>query len=320
MHDSHQESFNNLFGRIVGKRKPTESVRIMKLLRSQLVPERPIIPCIASDYCEAGTRDLNGETTVHWSCRSGEVHRLAKLIEDGCNLNTRNKKGETPLHIACFSGSRECCKLLLKFGADVDILDDDKWGAIHWAVEQNHLECVKALVVHNCNFNLRLPSAGKTPLDLAVQGDASAKRMMDLLMKQEQDGEMVPKATKTVNRALARFVPKSKRDAKVDDQKKIASIKAPPAFRHLKAARLAARGRKEHLSMAKFLVESIHRKSFRETAEIKTLIQQPGYAAMVFFLRSCGAGTMAEAVSKEQAVKRAYASLLADDKVPKHAR
>ncbi len=291
-----------MFGQIVGRPRARKSVRIHKLLNSTFEPERPIIRSVSSDFCERDSVDLNGETMVHWCCRSGEVQRLQTLLGEGFGLQTKNKKGETPLHVACFGGNAPCCQVLATKGANVNDTDTDGWGALHWAVEQNNHECVKTLITHRADIDLRLHS-GKTPLDLAVSADEQAKQMMALLQEQEAAGTVSLKNNQTVNKALTKFLrrmskgqsssQKNLTGALADDQHILLTQNAPK-WRHLKAAAAERRGSKPKINMKALLNEAIHRKSFQDTDAIKRLVQGGGHAAMVYLLRSCDAGTQSE--------------------------
>ena len=125
MHDKHRQSFDHMFGRIVGRPRTRTSVRIHKLLNSVFEPDRPIIRFPSSDFCEKDSVDGNGETVVHWSCRTGEVERLQQYLADGFCLRKKNKKGESPLHVASFAGNSQCCQILAMKGADVNDIDEE---------------------------------------------------------------------------------------------------------------------------------------------------------------------------------------------------
>ena len=301
MHDKHRQSFNNMFGQIIGRPRTRKSVSIHKLLNSTFEPERPIIRSVSSDFCERDSVDFNGETMVHWCCRSGEVQRLQTLLGEGFGLQTKNKKGETPLHVACFAGNAPCCQVLAMKGADVNATDADGWGALHWAVEQNNHECAKMLITHRADLDLRLRS-GKTPLDLAVSADTEGKKMMALLQEQEAAGKVSLIKNQIVNKALTKFLRRksksqsaSQKDA-IGEDKHILLVQNAPKWRHLKAAAAERRGRKPRINMKTLLNEAIQCKSFQDSDAIKHLMQGGGHAAMVYFLRSCDAGTQAEVV------------------------
>lgn len=207
MSDKMPESFNRMFGQIKGKPHVRMCVRTHTLLTSTFHTERPVMPSVIgrSDFCEVDAHDENGESTVHWCCRSDDLDRLELLIRDGYSLHKTNKKGETPLHVASFAGAVACCQALIAHGVQVNVVDADGWAPLHWAVERNNLECVRELMNHNADINLRLPTE-RTPLDLAVKSDAEAAQMMELLVKQEQEGSMEHQNVKIVNKALGKFL------------------------------------------------------------------------------------------------------------------
>ena len=350
MRDKQTESFHHMFGRVVGKREPSKSVSIRKLLKSTFEPERPVIRSISSDFCEEGSVDLNDETLVHWKARSGETLELAKLLMKGGG-DARNKRGETPLHIACFVGNVECAELLLQAGADVNSADSDQWTPLHWAVEQNHHDVVRCLLTQKAHVNLALPS-GKTALDLAVQADSDALSMLQALVQQEQDRTVQQKAAKTVGRALSKFTRNACSHGPIGSNKPptLDSTLHKPRWRHLEVARLEAKGRIKPVRMQSLLHDAIRSKDFALTAQVEALMSR-GHAAMVrflcqcsrphvvpvpflmhmhlpthspaqthsrmhlqvFFLRSCGATTREEAQRKERTIKMAHAHLLANN-------
>ena len=284
MQDTRPESFHHMFGRVVGKREPSKSVSIRKLLKSTFEPERPVIRSISSDFCEEGSVDLNDETLVHWKARSGECLELAKLLMKGGG-DARNKRGETPLHIACFVGNVECAEILLQAGADVNSADADQWTPLHWAVEQNHHDVVRCLLTHKAQINLALPSR-KTALDLAAQADSDAASMLQALVQQEQDRTMQQKAAKTVGRALSKFTRNASSHGPIGSNKTPAldSTLHKPRWRHLEAARLEAKGRIKPVHMQSLLHDAIRSKDFALTAQVEALMSSRGHAAMVRFL------------------------------------
>ena len=304
MHDKRRQSFDRMFGVVVGAPKARASVRVHKLLNSTFEPTRPIMKCVSSDFCERDSVDGNGETLVHWSCRSQEVERLQQLLADGYCMQTKNKKGETPLHVASFGGNAQCCQVLAMKGADVNSTDEDGWCALHWAVEQNNLECVKTLITHKAEIDFRLRS-GKTALDIAVSADEQATHMMHLLQEQEEAGTVTLKSTAVVNKALSRLLKRVSNGSApktlthvLGDDKHILLTPSAPKFRHLAAASACTskRARGPRIDMTSLLNDVIQRKLFVDTDAIKRLIQGGGHAAMVYLLRSCDASTHREVI------------------------
>jgi len=80
------------------------------------------------------TRDVRGDSALHWAGSPRMVHLLARL---GLSPNVRNKIGRTPLHI---SGNLALIKALLDAGARWDVADNEGLTPLIYAIRYDLLE------------------------------------------------------------------------------------------------------------------------------------------------------------------------------------
>lgn len=65
------------------------------------------------------TAGIAGVTPMHMAAVLGNTHIISVLAEYGCSLDAVTEEGESPLHWACRSGHADVCALLLLKGAPV---------------------------------------------------------------------------------------------------------------------------------------------------------------------------------------------------------
>jgi ankyrin repeat protein len=67
------------------------------------------------------TRDLDGNTCLHWASFSKCPDCTRLLLDVGCPVNGQNTQGDTALHIASRRNHQKVAYVLLQWGASLDI-------------------------------------------------------------------------------------------------------------------------------------------------------------------------------------------------------
>ncbi|XP_041987671.1 85/88 kDa calcium-independent phospholipase A2 [Aricia agestis] len=155
-----------------------------------------MVQSLVSLKCALDTKDLEGNTVLHYSGASNKEIINVLIKQTSEYLNVFNKQGYTPLHMACLADLPDCVRALLLAGADVnltactqriattsssipgivgDVVQDNKpklfqqdmkrgGTPLHWAVSA---EVVEALADKNCAINA-LNFDGRTALHIMV--------------------------------------------------------------------------------------------------------------------------------------------------------
>ncbi|EYB98592.1 hypothetical protein Y032_0130g1554 [Ancylostoma ceylanicum] len=109
------------------------------------------------------------------------------LLKNGANPNEMDENESTPLLKACVCGSYNLVRLLLSSGADCNIAD--KWhnSVYHMAARHGRNDVLQLLIDHAGKNAVELlwtmNSEGKTPLELAVNGNHASTVNIILSMK-----------------------------------------------------------------------------------------------------------------------------------------
>jgi ankyrin repeat protein len=140
-------------------------------------------------------RTKNNASVLHNAVGEGNYDTIKYLLEKGAEVNICLTDGGTPLHSAAAIARPDLVKLLLDYGADVNARDNRRniqsrvlWPSkntpLHRAVEQaNNSEVVKILIAKGSDIYAQ-NSAGKTPLDLAIEH--KYQDIVDILKKYSQ--------------------------------------------------------------------------------------------------------------------------------------
>ena len=120
--------------------------------------------------CNPRLHDENGNTSLHYACKSRRVGIAKYLVTDQhCDPACKNHEGRTPLHEACERGHLDIAKYLVT-DQHCDPACEDHGGRtpLHEAGERGHLDTVKFLVSECKCDPLQPDKNGETPSSLAL--------------------------------------------------------------------------------------------------------------------------------------------------------
>ena len=108
---------------------------------------------------------------LRYACRSGNLDRVQRLINDGANSSCTDDDGRTPLHIAAWWGRLKVVRYLAEKVEKVNVNagDEDGHTPLHIAAQRGELEVVRYLAekVEKVNVNAG-DDDGQTPLHIAA--------------------------------------------------------------------------------------------------------------------------------------------------------
>lgn len=92
------------------------------------------------------TESESGRNALMYSCLSGDLRVLRRLLESGAAVNAADGIGRTALMMAATIGSTRAVELLLQNGADIHARDSSGATALDWAYEARREEVVNLLL------------------------------------------------------------------------------------------------------------------------------------------------------------------------------
>jgi len=140
---------------------------------------------------ELNSRDMNGDTLLHYAAIFGSADIAELLIQKGAFVDSRTAWGKTPLWCAAHAGQKDVAQVLIARGADVNAMDIEGRSALHAAMlapllgrsgppADQRREVVALLIASGARLNVQ-DEDGKTPLDIAEENNN--KEMAALLRK-----------------------------------------------------------------------------------------------------------------------------------------
>ena len=109
---------------------------------------------IALPHCVVHEPNKNGESCLHWACRTGQLDIVEYLItERHCDPNDNNGDKQNFLQISFEHNQLSIVEYLLN-ETKCDVQKNDRFGrtCLHWACEKGHLKVVQKLVTEkHCN-------------------------------------------------------------------------------------------------------------------------------------------------------------------------
>ncbi|GJQ80884.1 hypothetical protein Trydic_g14141 [Trypoxylus dichotomus] len=118
---------------------------------------------------DVNAKDAAGYTALHYAARNGHLELCKYLLAKGCDVNAVTKAGSaTPLHRACSSGSHKIVEVLLHHKADVNLQDGDGKTALHRAAQAQNKEICERLIAISAELKLVRDMRDKLPADYAI--------------------------------------------------------------------------------------------------------------------------------------------------------
>ena len=123
---------------------------------------------------DVNASNSEGDTPLHYACRSGHKEMAMALINKGADVNSRDKYQRTPLHRACIEAHMELAMALVDRGADVEARDVDQRTPLHLVFFNGNVKLAMALVDRGADVNAK-DKSNKTPLDLIKKPEKKKK-------------------------------------------------------------------------------------------------------------------------------------------------
>ncbi|TGJ99496.1 hypothetical protein EHO59_16715 [Leptospira semungkisensis] len=115
------------------------------------------------------TRDIRGNTPLHYAILADDEELIAKFIRDGKDINARNNIGFAAVHYAAETQNLFALELLKKAGASFDVLGDPGFSPLSIAIFNNAIYAVKFLVEKAKMSPNGMAREVEVPLVLAIQ-------------------------------------------------------------------------------------------------------------------------------------------------------
>jgi len=112
-------------------------------------------------------RDIFLRTPIFYSCISGSVEILKKLLENGALFNLRDKNGCYPIHYACMEKNIAAIEVLIKNGTSLICPNFEHVCPIHIIAKEPSLISILT-TIKDSGFNMTCDSEGNSPLHIAV--------------------------------------------------------------------------------------------------------------------------------------------------------
>ncbi|KAK4696083.1 hypothetical protein P7C71_g1778, partial [Lecanoromycetidae sp. Uapishka_2] len=133
---------------------------------------------------------------------TGDVTKLAKLLEEKVNADLRGPEYKTPLMRAAINGHIKCLEVLKAFGADELAVDKMGFTVLHHAIASNNLSAIKWLleayppprpdmIRHRSSILLRATDAakwGRTQKNLREASDTEGSRPLHVAVEKDMGG------------------------------------------------------------------------------------------------------------------------------------
>lgn len=137
------------------------------------------------DPSSIDSRDIVGQTPLHFAVWAGHLDVSRYLIENGANIDAQDNLGTTPLHLAAKIKNPELARLLLSKSVSPDLPDQQGFTPLHVAVEESSLSLAELLLLDERVDVNTYTKDGLTPLHYAVKHANS--KVVQLLLDKDAD-------------------------------------------------------------------------------------------------------------------------------------
>lgn len=126
----------------------------------------------------------DGETSLTFSCKIGNIEVIKKLINLGIDVNTENRYGNTPLNIICSNNNinddekLELIENLIEKGANINSEDRYGYTPLTIAIHLNNKKLINFLINKNVNV---------TEKSLTIAKTFKTEKILELLSTQKND-------------------------------------------------------------------------------------------------------------------------------------
>lgn len=94
------------------------------------------------------------KTEIFYAAQSGDLVKLAHILDGGFDIDTKNYYGFTALHFASERGHIKCVRFLLQRGAKIDPIDEDGNTPLHRACVYGRFRIIKLLLASGANRHI----------------------------------------------------------------------------------------------------------------------------------------------------------------------
>ncbi|CAD8095467.1 unnamed protein product [Paramecium sonneborni] len=92
------------------------------------------------------SKDLNGNTALHFAARNGNTHLVQALLYKEIQIDEQNEDKMTPLLLSAYYGKLETLQILVNVGANINHQDIHGNSALHYACKFNFKSIVQFLL------------------------------------------------------------------------------------------------------------------------------------------------------------------------------
>ncbi|CAD8086750.1 unnamed protein product [Paramecium primaurelia] len=92
------------------------------------------------------SKDLNGNTALHFAARNGNTHLVQALMYKDIQIDEQNEDKMTPLILSAYYGKLETLQILVNVGANINHQDIYGNSALHYACKFNFKQIVEFLL------------------------------------------------------------------------------------------------------------------------------------------------------------------------------